>query len=358
MNGPLALIAELTYRCPLKCVYCSNPVEMAGDELSLDDWAKVLEQARRLGMLQVNFTGGEPIAKAGVTELVRKARKLDLYSSLITSGVGLNEKLLDELASAGLDHVQLSFQDANEKDANRISGTRSHATKLACGKLLKSRKLAVTVNIVVHRQNLARLEELIALAEEMGAEKLELAHVQYYGWAMRNRAFLLPTREQVRASVEIVKAALERLAGKMRIDFVTPDYYARFPKACMGGWAQKMLLVNPYGVAMPCHSAGLIKELDFPNVRAHELKWIWESSPAFQRFRGEDWMREPCRTCERRTKDFGGCRCQAMMVLGDASATDPVCSLSPHRTKIDEAITADVPSSDPVPIYRQGPSVK
>lgn len=355
---PLALIAELTYRCPLKCVYCSNPLEMQerSKELSVEDWCRVLDQARALGVLQAHFTGGEPTAKKELRELIRHARAAELYTNLITSGVGVSEQALAGLIEAGLDHVQLSFQDVVEKDANLISGTRSHATKLAFAQLVRARNVAFTVNIVIHRHNVARLSRMIAMAEELGAQKLEVAHVQYNGWAFENRGFLLPTREQVDASVAVVEKERKRLSGKMRIDFVIPDYHAQYPKACMGGWGQKMILVNPYGQALPCHSATVLPGLEPPSVRERSLEWIWTESPAFNRFRGEGWMKEPCRSCERRHKDFGGCHCQAFMIAADAEAADPVCSLSPERGRVDALIrdAAQTGASSALR-YRKGP---
>jgi PqqA peptide cyclase len=357
-DAPLALIAELTYRCPLKCVYCSNPLEMAerSKELSGLDWIKVLDQAQALGVLQVHLTGGEPAAKAELLELVRHARSIGLYTNLITSSIGLDAASLDTLIAAGLDHVQLSFQDVTETDANRISGVRSHAAKLVFAELLQKREVAFTVNLVVHRHNLERLETMILFAEGLGAQKLEIAHVQYNGWAFANRAFLLPSTEQVQRSIAVIAREQKRLHGKMRIDFVVPDYHAKYPKACMGGWGSKMMLINPYGQALPCHSAGTLPGLELPNVRDHALEWIWRESPVFNRFRGEQWMKEPCRSCDRRAQDMGGCHCQAFLITGEAENADPVCSLSPNRDQIDQWV-ADASSKieSPEPRYRKGP---
>ena len=355
---PLALIAELTYRCPLKCVYCSNPLEMEerSKELTGPEWIRVLDQARALGCLQAHFTGGEPTAKKELLELVRHARSIDLYTNLITSGLGVSADALDELIAAGLDHVQLSFQDVSERDANLISGVRSHAAKLAFARLVSARNAAFTVNIVVHRHNLERLEEMIAMAEELGAQKLEVAHVQYNGWAFANRAFLLPSKEQVQRSVAAIEKARKRLGSKMRIDFVTPDYHGKYPKACMGGWGQKMMLINPYGQALPCHSAGILPGLDLPDVRSQRLEWIWNESSAFARFRGDAWMKEPCRSCDRKAKDFGGCHCQAFLIAGDPDMADPVCTLSPDRTRVDAFIdeAAEVGAASSLQ-YRKSP---
>jgi pyrroloquinoline quinone biosynthesis protein E len=257
----------------------------------------------------------------------------------------LNEDRLKALVDAGLDHVQLSFQDCEEDPANQFAGTRAHARKLELSKIIAKLSVGFTLNMVVHRQNLARLGAMIAMAEEMGVDRLEIANVQYYGWALENRDNLMPTRRQMEECVALVESERQRLKGKLRIDFVPPDYYARYPKACMGGWGNGLLLIDPAGRALPCHAAGVIPGLEFDNVRERPLAWIWEESSAFQRFRGEDWMQEPCRTCDRRSQDFGGCRCQAMLLTGDPNATDPVCTLAPGR-KIVDAIVAAVNSSN------------
>jgi PqqA peptide cyclase len=298
-----------------------------------------------------------------LVELVAGARKAKLYVNLITSGLGLNDARLDALLEAGLDHIQLSFQDALEAPANEFAGTRAHAAKLVLAAQIRARRVAFTMNVVVHRANLDRLDQIIALAEELAPQRLEVAHVQYYGWALPNRDALLPTREQLDRSVEIVEAARGRLKGKIRIEFVTPDYYGRFPKACMGGWGRKLMLITPSGEALPCHAAGVIPELHFDNVGQHPLRWLWEESSAFQKFRGEHWMPEPCRSCDRRTQDFGGCRCQALLLAGDAAATDPTCSLAPARPVVD-AIVARVngapeirsAASRPEWVYRVNPA--
>jgi len=329
--GPLALIAEITHRCPLHCVYCSNPVEMnsRAHELSTKDWISVFEQAASLGALQLDVTGGEPLARADLAELVAAARASKLYTNLITSGIGLHEARVEELEKAGLDHLQLSFQDARTGPADEIAGAAAHEKKLAIAAAIAKRRFAFTINVVVHRRNLDRLEEMIALTERLGARRLEIAHVQYYGWAFENREALLPTRAQLDRSLEIINQAQERLRGRMRIEYVVPDYYARYPKACMGGWGQKMMLIQPSGTALPCHAATVIPAMKFESVRERPLGWIWTESPSFQKFRGESWMPEPCRSCDRRTQDFGGCRCQAFLLARDAAATDPTCSLAP-----------------------------
>jgi pyrroloquinoline quinone biosynthesis protein E len=355
---PRALIAEVTHRCPLRCVYCSNPTEMRSrsEELSTEDWQRVFVEAAELGVLQLHLTGGEPLARPDTEQLVKSGRAAGLYVNLITSGIGFTEARLEALVAAGLDHVQLSFQDAEQAPADEIAGTRAHLAKLDLAKRIRKHRIAFTMNIVVHRQNLSRLPQMIALAEELGVDKLEVANVQYYGWAFENRDRLLPTREQVRETVATVDAARERLKGRMRIDCVLPDYYARFPKACMGGWGQGLILIDPAGVALPCHAARVIPGLNFDNVRSKSLNWIWEESAAFQRFRGDEWMQEPCRSCERKTRDFGGCRCQAMLYTGDPDATDPVCSLAPRRDLIDAVIAKAADASKSDWLYRINPS--
>jgi len=337
---PQALIAEITHRCPLHCVYCSNPLEMRprGEELPTAAWTRIFHEAAELGVLHVHLTGGEPAARADLEELVAAGRAANLYINLITSGIGVSEQRLDALIAAGLDHLQLSFQDADEEPANEFAGTRAHARKLALAEVVRGRRIGFTVNAVVHRQNLSRLDAIIAMSERLGADRLEIANVQYYGWALENRERLMPTRAQMAELVASVEAHRERLKGKMRIDFVPPDYYARYPKACMGGWGRSLMLVDAAGWVLPCHAAGVIPGLEFANAESHPLRWIWEESPAFQRFRGEDWMPGPCRSCDRRELDFGGCRCQALLVTGDACATDPVCSLAPGRPLVDAVV--------------------
>jgi pyrroloquinoline quinone biosynthesis protein E len=336
---PLALIAELTHRCPLHCVYCSNPLQMiaAKAELPTQDWIRVFREARELGVLHLHMTGGEPVARADLKELVEAAHTAGLYTNLITSGIGLQEARLAALVDAGLDHIQLSFQDSQDQPANWIAGTKAHAHKVVFSEIIRRFRIAFTVNLVVHRQNLDHLEEMIQFAEQLKPDRLEIAHAQYYGWALKNRDTLIPTRLQLENCLRVVEAAQQRLSGRMRIDCVVPDYYARYPKACMGGWGRRLILLDPSGQALPCHAAGVIPGMSFDNVREHSLGWIWRESAAFQRFRGEEWMPEPCRSCERRVEDFGGCRCQAFLLTGDASATDPVCTLAPAHHLIESA---------------------
>ena len=338
--NPLALIAEVTHRCPLHCVYCSNPLQMAGrtSELSTTEWTNVFRQSGKLGMLHAHFTGGEPLARTDLTELIAAARAAGLYTNLITSGIGLSEPRLQALITAGLDHIQVSFQDSREEAANWIAGAKAHTHKIELAQAIRRHKVAFTVNLVVHRQNVDHIEEMIGFIEQMNPERVEIAHTQYYGWALMNRAALLPTRGQVEKAVEIVAAAEKRLAGRIRVDSVVPDYYAKYPKACMGGWGRRLMLVNPAGKVLPCHAAEVIPGLEFENARVKSLEWIWQESPSFRRFRGEDWMPQPCRSCERRSEDFGGCRCQALLLTGDPTATDPACSLAPKHHIVETAL--------------------
>jgi len=360
---PLALIAELTHRCPLHCVYCSNPLELAhrADELSTEVWTRVFREAAEAGVLQVDFTGGEPLARPDIVELVRAARDSGLYVNLITSGLPLDESRLDELVAAGLDHMQLSFQGASEDSANEISGTRAHAQKLRVLEWLRSRRVAVTLNFVIHRRNIDQIADMLALGESSSAGRIEFANVQYYGWAFTNRENLLPTRQQLDRSLEFLRSAEERLRGKIHIEFVVPDYYAKYPKACMGGWGQKLMLIAPNGDALPCHAAQIIPGLRFDNLKDRSLRDIWEKSEVFQKFRGEEWMPEPCKSCEHRTRDFGGCRCQAFLLTGEAATTDPVCTLAPLRSLVDDIVTAaNEPAAEPLVkptwLYRPNPA--
>jgi pyrroloquinoline quinone biosynthesis protein E len=350
--NPLALIAEVTHRCPLHCVYCSNPLQLASAnaELSTADWISVLQQSGKLGMLHAHFTGGEPLARPDLTELIAAARTAGLYTNLITSGIGLTDQRLQALVEAGLDHIQISFQDSREGAANWIAGAKAHAHKIELSRSIRKHKLAFTVNLVVHRQNLDHLEEMIGFIEQLQPERVEIAHTQYYGWALINRATLMPTRAQLEKAVEIVRAAEQRFAGRIRIDSVVPDYYAKYPKACMGGWGQRLMLINPTGRALPCHAAEIIPGLEFENVKEKTLQWIWQESSSFQRFRGEAWMPEPCRSCDRRAIDFGGCRCQALLLTGDPTVTDPACSLAPTHHLIETAVAeanADIAVAEP-----------
>jgi pyrroloquinoline quinone biosynthesis protein E len=339
-SNPLALIAEITHRCPLHCVYCSNPLALTRqeDELTTADWLRVFQEAAALGVLHLHLTGGEPLARTDLTELVKGAHQVGLYTNLITSGIGLSRELLSDLVQAGLDHIQLSFQDSSETSANWIAGARAHARKVELASWIRSHRIAFTVNLVVHRQNIDHLEQMICSLAALNPDRMEIAHAQYYGWALKNRSALLPTREQLDRAVAVTIAAQDRYRGKIRMDIVVPDYHARFPKACMGGWGRQIMLVDPAGRALPCHAAGVIPGLQFDNVRDRSLEWIWNESAAFQKFRREAWMPEPCRSCDRRTEDFGGCRCQALLLTGDAAATDPVCELAPAHHLVEDVL--------------------
>ncbi|HLZ12418.1 MAG TPA: pyrroloquinoline quinone biosynthesis protein PqqE [Candidatus Acidoferrum sp.] len=360
-HHPLALVCELTHRCPLHCVYCSNPRELAArsGELDTSTWNSVFAQAAELGVLQADFTGGEPLARTDIVDLVRAARRAGLYVSLITSGLPLDEAKLDALVSAGLDHFQLSLQAATENIAEEISATKTHAQKLRVLDWLKSRRVGVTLNFVLHRRNLHQMDEMLALAENSSATRVEFANVQYYGWAFANRALLLPSRQQLDEFMAKVKSAEEGLRGKIRVEYVVPDYYAKYPKPCMGGWGRKVILIAPDGSALPCHAAGVIPGMHFENVKEKSLREIWNSSEAFQKFRGESWMQEPCKSCDRRAQDFGGCRCQALLLAGNAAATDPVCSLSANRAKVDailESLPPPAAAAAPLFLYRANPN--
>lgn len=337
---PLGLLAELTHRCPLGCPYCSNPraLDRSDDELDTGTWARVFREAAALGVLQVHLSGGEPAARRDLREIVTAARTVGLYTNLITSAVGLTPQRLGALAEAGLDHVQISIQDSKEDSADRIAGYRgASARKRALAAEVVRLGLPLTVNVVVHRANIARIAPMVELALALGAARVEIAHVQYYGWAMKNRAALMPAAEQVARAMADVERLREMHRGRIVIDAVVPDYYARYPKPCVGGWGRRSLNVTPAGKVLPCHAAEVIPGLEFWNVRECALADIWRASPAFNAFRGSDWMAEPCRSCDRRERDFGGCRCQAFLITGDARAADPACHLSPHHALVEQA---------------------
>jgi pyrroloquinoline quinone biosynthesis protein E len=353
---PMGLLAELTHRCPLQCPYCSNPLELerASGELATAEWCRVLDEAAALGVLQVHLSGGEPTARQDLEAIVAHARGLGLYTNLITAGVLLDERRIQGLRDAGLEHVQLSFQGARAETADRVGGYRGgHAKKLAVARAIRAAGLPLTVNAVVHRQNLDELEAMIASAVELGAHRIEVAHVQYYGWALLNRAALMPTREQLEAATAIVERASRELRGRLAIDYVIPDYWAKRPKPCMGGWGSNVLNVTPQGKVMPCHAAASIPGIAFASVREHPLRWIWQESPAFQLFRGTDWLPEPCRSCERKEIDFGGCRCQALALTGDATATDPACEFSPFHAAMFTVARAESAAPAPPFVYRR-----
>ena len=330
---PYTLVAELTYRCGLRCAYCSNPVHLQsfGAELDTPTWARVFREAEELGVMQVTLTGGEPLLRHDLELLVREARALELYTTLITSGIPLERERLVRLHEAGLDGLQLSIQDTDSATAARIAGVDALKQKAYVAAWARELGIPLTVNVVLHRQNLARLPELIALAESWGAERLELAHVQYLGWALENRAALLPTAAMIAEARAEIARARARLGRRMELLAVLPDYFSETPRACMEGWGRRYMVVVPDGRVVPCQAAHTLPGLTFESVTTRPLAWIWRESDAFARFRGEEWMPEPCRTCDRRTQDFGGCRCQAFHLTGDAGATDPACSLAPRH---------------------------
>jgi pyrroloquinoline quinone biosynthesis protein E len=345
---PLGLLAELTHRCPLGCPYCSNPLELVGrsDELDTATWARVFGEAAGLGVMQVHLSGGEPAARRDLVAIMAAAHKAGLYTNLITSGVGLRPETFAALVDAGLDHVQISIQDSEAGSADHIAGYQgAFARKRALAAAVVARKVPLTVNAVMHRANIDHVADMVALALTLGASRVEIAHVQYYGWALPNRAMLMPTREQVERAVAAVEELRARHHGAIVIDAVVPDYYARFPKPCLGGWGRRSLNITPSGKVLPCHAAESIPGLEFWSVRDHSLADIWIASPAFREFRGTDWMQEPCASCPRREQDFGGCRCQAYALTGDARATDPVCHLSPRHAMVAElaAVRTDAP---------------
>jgi len=338
---PTTLLAELTHRCPLHCPYCSNPLDLirAESELSTDDWKRVFTQARGLGVLQLGLSGGEPLLRKDLEEMAAHARGEGLYSTLVTSGLGLTRARAERLKEVGLEHIQISLQDSDPLVAERIAGVRSVRHKQAAAALVRELGFAFTVNVVLHRANLDRIAAIIDMAADLGADRIELANTQYYGWGLRNRSSLMPTREQVERSREVAERAIQRYRGRMQITYVLPDYYEAYPKACYGGWGKLYLVVTPNGMVLPCHGATGIETLRFDTVREHSLEWIWSQSEAFNAFRGDGWMKEPCRSCPRKAVDFGGCRCQAFALTGDAANTDPVCTLTPLRRIVDAALT-------------------
>jgi PqqA peptide cyclase len=385
---PYALLAEITYRCPLHCPYCSNPTHfcratasvsdpqfggrsarstnagavasaVTSGEVTTDEWTRVIHEAAALGVLQIGFSGGEPLVRRDLPDLIRAAREANLYTNLITSGIGLDEDRVRALREAGLDSVQLSFQSDNASLADEIAGTRAHQRKLDAAAKIRTAGIPLSLNFVIHRRNIDRLSQMIELAESLQAERVELANVQFYGWALLNRATLLPTREQVARAREIATTAKARLAGKIDIFYVLPDYYESRPKPCLNGWGQRYLTVNPVGDVLPCPTASsAIPDLRFENVRASALDWIWRESESFNRFRGTEWMPEPCQSCPQKEIDFGGCRCQAALLTGNAANTDPVCEFSPNRAGVD-AVLRDMNSLGyhaPDWIYRTNPT--
>ncbi len=337
---PLWLLAELTYRCPLHCVFCFNPVdyEQAGEELGTEDWLRVLREARELGAVQCGFSGGEPLMRDDLELLVAEARRLGFYTNLLTSGVGLTEQRAAALRAAGLDHVQLSFQDSTAELNDFLSHTRTFELKQRVARMIKANGWPMVMNVVVHRMNIDHIDRIIGMAAELGAEYLELANSQYYSWAHVNRDHLLPSREQLERAEQCTRQWRERLGDSMRIFYVVPDYYETRPKKCMNGWGNVFLTVTPDGLALPCHTARMLPGLEFPDVRQASLQHAWYESPAFARYRGTAWMKEPCRSCDEKHQDLGGCRCQAYMLAGDAEAADPVCDKSPQHARVQEAV--------------------
>ena len=356
LDPPLSVLAELTHRCPLQCPYCSNPLQLEAvrGELATPDWQRVIDQAAALGVLQIHFSGGEPLLRRDLPALIARARAAGLYSNLITSGLPSAADRVRTLAEAGLDHVQLSFQDSDAGFAERIGNhPGAHEQKIGFAREVRAAGLPLTVNAVVHRQNLERLADMIDLALSLDAARLEIAHVQYYGWALKNRAALMPTRSQVDAAAKIVEAAKQRHARRLVIDYVPPDYHARRPKACMGGWGRRFLNITPGGSVLPCHAAQTLPGMTFDNVRDRPLAEIWRASDSFARYRGTAWMTEPCRSCGRREIDWGGCRCQALALTGSAERTDPACALSPDHGII-AALAEEDSAKDPDPfVYRR-----
>ena len=350
MDKPYGLLAELTYACPLQCAYCSNPLELDAyrDELSTEDWQRVFAEAAELGVLQLHLSGGEPLQRHDIVELVQCATDLGLYTNLITSGLGLSTRRAEQLLAAGLDHIQLSIQ-ADEATLNdQIAGTISFERKQVAARLVKQLGWPLTLNVVLHRENIDRIGGILDMAVAMDADRIELANTQYAGWAGHNRDELLPTRDQLEGAEAVVRAARERLGDTMEIIYVIPDYYSKYPKPCMDGWASRQFTVVPNGEALPCPAAHeLGRALDLPpaNVREYSLEWIWESAPLFQQYRGDAWMPDPCRSCDRKEIDFGGCRCQAFALTGDAARTDPVCHLSPDHGIVEEALAS---ANDPL----------
>jgi pyrroloquinoline quinone biosynthesis protein E len=340
IGPPLWLLCELTYRCPLHCVFCYNPVDMraTGPELTTEDWLRVLREARALGAVQLGLSGGEPLARDDLEDIVAEAHGLGYYINLITSGIGLTDARISALKNAGLDHIQLSFQDSTREVNDFLSSTRTFELKSKVAALIKRYEYPMVLNVVLHRLNIDHVEQILEMADRLGAEYLELANTQYYGWAWKNREALMPTREQVRRAEETTQRFRERVGSRMRVYFVVPDYFETRPKACMNGLGSIFLTVAPDGTALPCQSARILPGIEFPNVKELGVREIWYESDAFNRFRGDGWMKEPCRSCPERSRDFGGCRCQAYLLTGDPTNADPVCELSPHHGLVTAAV--------------------
>lgn len=360
IGPPLWLLAEVTYRCPLHCVYCYNPVDFAKheDELTTEEWFKVLREARALGSVQCGFSGGEPMLRDDLELLVAEAHRLGYYTNLLTSGVGLNEKRIDALKEAGLDHIQLSFQDSTREMNDFLSSTRTFDLKRRAADLIKSRGYPMVMNCTIHRHNIDHIEAILQLADDIDAEYVELANTQYYGWAQVNRDQLLPSREQLERAERITNEWREKHGNKMKLFFVVPDYYEKRPKKCMNGWGNIFLTITPDGKALPCHTARMLPGLEFPDVRTSSVREIWYESEGFNRYRGTGWMKEPCSSCPEKEKDYGGCRCQAYMIANDPAAADPVCDKSPFHHKIVAAVEqAQIPGNPQQvkPLIYRGP---
>jgi pyrroloquinoline quinone biosynthesis protein E len=340
ITPPRWLLAELTYKCPLQCPYCSNPLDYSqhNNEISTEDWQRVLSEARKMGAVQLGFSGGEPLTRSDLPELVKYAHKLGYYSNLITSGYGLTEAKILQLKESGLDHIQVSIQASTQDLNDHIAGTESFHSKKEVAHLVKKHGYPMVLCVVIHRENIHQMSEILAMAEELGADYLELANTQYYGWAHANRDLLMPTKEQYETAEKIAQDFKEKVADKMKIYYVIPDFHENRPKACMNGWGTTFLTIAPDGVALPCHSARELPDLDCPNVNEHSISEIWNESKAFNFFRGTEWMKEPCGSCDEKEKDFGGCRCQAYLLTGDMYNTDPVCHKSPDNHVIQKAI--------------------
>ena len=348
VGPPLWLLAEITYACPLHCVFCYNPVDYTqhGPELTTQEWIKVLRDARAAGSVQCGFSGGEPLVRDDLEELVAEAHKLGFYTNLLTSGIGFTAERAKALKAAGLDHVQLSFQDSTRELNDFLSHTKTFALKQKAAELIQENGWPMVLNCVIHRLNIDYIEKIIELAVDLGAEYLELANSQYYSWAQLNRDGLMPSREQLERAERVTNEYREKLGDKLRIFFVVPDYYETRPKKCMNGWGNIFLTITPDGSALPCHTAKMIKQLEFPNVKNMSVKDIWYESEAFNKYRGDDWMKEPCRSCDEKEKDLGGCRCQALMLTGDASNADPVCDKSEHHQVVLDAVSyAQIPDT-------------
>ena len=366
-KGPLWVNAEITYKCPLHCVFCYNPLDYAStfkSELSTDDWLKVFRQSRDLGAVQLGISGGEPLMRDDVEIMVSEASQMGYYVNLLTSGIGLTEKRISAFKEGGLGQIQLSFQDSTKELNDFLSSTKTFELKSKVAKLIKEHDYPMVLNVVLHRLNIDHMDQILEMAEAMGADHVELANSQYYAWALKNRSYLMPSEEQLRKAEETTNQFREKIGNKMKLYFIVPDYYANRPKACMNGWGSVFLNVAPDGLALPCHEARMLPGLTFPNIRDHDMEWIWNESPAFNAYRGESWMKEPCRSCDDRTKDFGGCRCQAFQLTGDATNTDPVCDKSEHHHIVTEQVELaqkpQPPAADikPIIFYRDDKNSK